>query len=125
MKPVFYKIPAVAYALLIFTLSSFSLENVPDINIINFDKLIHCLEYGIFGILLMLAFCSGQSLKTYKKAVIFSLITGILYGASDEIHQSFVFGRNASLIDWSADIIGICLGVYFFPKLKFLYKKLL
>lgn len=32
-----------------------------------------------------------------------------LYGASDEWHQSFVAGRDASFFDWLADLFGALL----------------
>jgi VanZ family protein len=35
---------------------------------------------------------------------------GVLYGVSDEWHQSFVAGRNPSAADLAADVAGIVLG---------------
>jgi VanZ family protein len=34
----------------------------------------------------------------------------LLFGAADEIHQSFLPGRVAGLDDWMADIAGACIG---------------
>ncbi len=34
-----------------------------------------------------------------------------LYAASDEIHQSFIAGRHARLLDWMADLVGILIVV--------------
>jgi VanZ family protein len=34
-----------------------------------------------------------------------------VYGVSDEFHQRFVPGRNASIEDWVADVAGAAVGV--------------
>ncbi len=49
-------------------------------------------------------------------------IVGILYGASDEIHQMFVPMREASTLDWTADTLGVLAGSWF---CHFLVKKYL
>ena len=38
------------------------------------------------------------------------IVAGALYGATDEWHQSFVPGRDASVLDWLADLCGVTLG---------------
>ena len=47
---------------------------------------------------------------------------GIIYGVSDEWHQSFVPGRNPSAADLLADTIGVLMGYAFtywlLPKLN-------
>ena len=35
----------------------------------------------------------------------------VLYAASDELHQSFVLGRNAQLVDVGIDALGATLGL--------------
>ena len=40
------------------------------------------------------------------------LAATLIYGASDEIHQYFVPGRNASWTDWLADTLGGLIGGY-------------
>lgn len=42
---------------------------------------------------------------------IVGLIIIILYGVSDEIHQHFVPGRDASILDVMADIVGGSFGM--------------
>jgi hypothetical protein len=44
-------------------------------------------------------------------------ITGVLYAASDEIHQNFVYLRQASVLDWSADSLGILAGSWICRKM--------
>ena len=40
------------------------------------------------------------------------ILVGALYGASDEWHQSFVAGRDATLLDWVADLCRVTLGYW-------------
>ncbi|HPC36309.1 MAG TPA: VanZ family protein [Candidatus Marinimicrobia bacterium] len=117
MNRFWLKVPAILYAVLIFGLSSFSKTPSVKIPIWNFDKLVHMLEYTVFGILLMLAFRSNQIGKPMRRANFQSSILGVLYGLSDEIHQYFVPGRTSSLADLGADALGILLGVWIFNRL--------
>jgi len=80
------------------------------------------LEYTIFGILLMLAFRSDQIGKPMRRANFQSIILGVLYGLTDEIHQYFVPGRTSSLADLGADALGILLGVWIFNRLNVFQK---
>ncbi|RKY37816.1 MAG: VanZ family protein, partial [Candidatus Omnitrophota bacterium] len=45
-----------------------------------------------------------------------SFIFSILYAISDEIHQTFIPGRNASVKDVVADCVGILIGLYIVKK---------
>lgn len=92
--------PAIAYAGLIFALSSFSSFPVPK-EIWSFDKVIHGLEYAGFGYLVARAF-GGR--------VGWAAIAAALYGVTDELHQSFVPGRSADVFDAVADAIGAAIG---------------
>lgn len=66
----------------------------------------HMLGYG----LLVLALCYAIGKKESKYLWV-AAILAFLYGASDEIHQSFVPGRNASFFDLGIDLLGIFLGL--------------
>lgn len=52
---------------------------------------------------------------TYKieniKRVAISMITGILYATSDEIHQAFTPGRGPLFTDVLIDTMGVILGI--------------
>lgn len=71
------------------------------------DKVAHLILYAGFGLLLYLTFNNSSISSLRKYSIVFTIIIGISYGASDEFHQSFVPGRTASVLDLLADAIGI------------------
>lgn len=96
------------YAFLIFLLSSLSNPSpvsIPDIFMA--DKLLHFIEYAIFGFLLFAALYEGMAVK---KAVFLSFAMATIYGATDEFHQYFVADRDSDLFDLLADSLGGAAG---------------
>jgi VanZ family protein len=94
--------PPIAYAGLIFFLSSQStFPHLPP-GLWDFDKLLHAVEYAVLALLLLRA--------TGSAWVAFALAS--LYGVSDELHQSFVPGRSATVYDALADAVGAALAVF-------------
>lgn len=73
------------------------------------DKVIHAILYAGFGFLLYPALKNSPSRTLSSYALLFAIIIGTLYGASDEFHQSFVPGRTASIYDLFADSIGLMI----------------
>ena len=120
MNIFWYKLPVILYSILIFVLSSFPLNDFPSVPVAEFDKLIHFIEYAIFGIFLMLAFTNMRSVKVVRSAIMISLIVGICYAGTDEIHQWFVPGRNSSIFDLIADAAGVVIGVILYNRIKFI-----
>ena len=57
-----------------------------------------------------MGFTSTYKLENIKKVMI-SLIIGIVYATSDEIHQSFVPGRSPQFTDVMIDTMGVTLGI--------------
>ena len=58
----------------------------------------------------MMSLMSTYKLKQNKR-ILTSLIVGVLYASSDEIHQYFVPGRSARVFDVMIDSAGVCLGI--------------
>ena len=86
------------------------------------DKVVHMCIFGFLAYLFLRAWLWGQlsriTLLTAGIAVIFT----VLYGASDEFHQSFVPNRDPSVWDLIADMTGailVCFSVFYFQKGKF------
>lgn len=73
-------------------------------------KIAHFSIYTLVGLLLM------GLMKTYRITEIdqvgLSMIIGIIYASTDEIHQAFIPGRSAQLTDVMLDSIGVLTGVF-------------
>ena len=103
--------PLVLYWLLLLTATSLPANDIPTLGIN--DKFYHLGAYTILSFLLNLALIYQRKSKLlFEKAGITTIIIASLYGAFDEVHQIFIPGRFAEILDWTADAIGACLGVY-------------
>ncbi len=72
-------------------------------------KCAHFSIYTLVGIL-MFALMNTYNLKV-RTRVVTSLLVGIVYASSDEIHQAFVPGRSAMFTDVLIDASGVCVGI--------------
>lgn len=79
--------------------------------------------YFILGILVCHGLSIGQRVSLKKG--IWSVLIGLVYAASDELHQRFSFGRSCELRDVCIDTLGALLGIilYYFFKNRQLNKK--
>jgi len=75
----------------------------------------HFGEYAVLAFLIIRAF-GGMPRISRKKILPLALIFAIIYAVSDEYHQSFVPGRNASVIDILVDSLGILTTMTFFHR---------
>src|SRR6266446_9280526 len=102
-------LPIVVWAAVIFTLSS-----IPGLStgLGTWDTILrkgaHVTEYGVLGALLYRALGREP----------LALAVGIAYAATDELHQHFVRGRHASLLDVLIDAVGVTLGVLLYRRLQ-------
>jgi VanZ family protein len=102
-------LPVVIWAGLIFALSS-----VPDLGTglggwdLLLRKAAHAAEFAVLGFLLLRAL--GRDLP--------ALAAGIAYAASDELHQTFVPGRQGTVVDVLVDAVGVAVGVYVVRRLR-------
>jgi VanZ family protein len=102
-----YQLPAIAWAIFIFILSSIPGEYFGDEPFDPFDKVVHALLFGIlyFFIYRALKFQNrSRFISEFSVALAFLLI--VIYGIFDEIHQTFIPGRQPDVTDSLADIIG-------------------
>lgn len=84
-------------------------------------KMAHFSIYTAVGLLLM-SLVSTYNIKE-KNRLIITLITGIIYASSDEIHQSFVPGRSPMITDIVIDTMGVILGILLIILGKKIIKK--
>lgn len=101
-----FKYIALFYALLIFVVSAIP-QIPPPLGFKWGDKVAHLLEYGVFSFLLFLAFYTSGKESLKRHVFLLSVLIGMVYGLSDEIHQKFVPGRNCDIYDFLADGLGI------------------
>jgi VanZ family protein len=100
--------PALGLMALIFSLSSLPAQQVPEFGIL--DLLVKKVAHFVGYALLARAFMRGMKAET-KKQVFLAWLLAVLYGVTDEIHQSFVPGRRAALLDVGIDGLGAFFGV--------------
>lgn len=72
-------------------------------------KIAHYSIYTLVGILLM-SLMSTYKIKELNRLAV-SLIIGVIYASTDEIHQAFVPGRGPLITDVMLDTIGILTGI--------------
>jgi len=102
-------LPVVAWAGLIFTLSS-----IPDLGTglggwdLLLRKLAHAAEFAVLGVLFLRA--------VERPALAFLLASA--YAVSDEIHQIFVPGRLGSPLDVLIDMAGVAVGIALALRLR-------
>lgn len=94
---------AVSWMTLIFLLSSQPTLPVP-VLFSGLDKLLHALCYGVLGFFLARSF-SPPEVAAWRRVVLLTVLV-TAYGITDEYHQSYVPGRNASIWDVLADGVG-------------------
>jgi VanZ family protein len=101
------------YMLFIWKLSSMPSDSVVKFGF-SFDDFIrealHLVEFAILFWLLIFAFSASG--RTSSIMPVIALIIAALYGAVDEIHQSFIPYRTASMIDLLKDWTGVIISYY-------------
>lgn len=101
-----YWLPVLVWAGLIFYFSS-----IPHLRITEspwdlvLRKIAHMVVFGVLALLLSRAL-AGTRRWNARRVYLFALFGTILYAFSDELHQHFVTGRTASLMDVGFDSLG-------------------
>lgn len=94
-------LPAVSWACLIMIASSLPTSLVKPKLFPGCDKVAHFVEYLVLGVAIRYWTVDFNML---------AVTGGIGFGIIDEFHQFFIPGRNASLMDLGADVVGFCVG---------------
>ncbi|MBI4540021.1 MAG: VanZ family protein [Gemmatimonadetes bacterium] len=97
--------PAAAWAVVLFFLSQQGDLGKSDL-FAHADKLAHLSLYAVLGA--TLAWGRGWRRSPIPHWLL--VLAGVLYGASDELHQSWVPGRSPSAVDLVADGLGVIVG---------------
>lgn len=105
-KFLWYQGPLVGWAITIFLLSS--MPKLARVSLFpHVDKLAHAVFYGVLTWTAHRAFFHQHRFVTLRRwSLSLAIVFAIVYGLSDEFHQSFVPGREPSLLDLGADLAG-------------------
>lgn len=107
--------PVLLMMTLIFLASSIPGDRMPNAGQWDFSikKGGHMTGYALLAASLMEAtfFRVVEQKKETPKAMLLALGVCCVYALSDEFHQSFVPGRNATLVDVGIDLLGASLGL--------------
>jgi VanZ family protein len=99
---------AVALASTVVWASGHGQVAAPDV--VNFDKIAHFLVFGLMATL---------TLRSFRRAhMVWAVLVVSMFGAIDELHQSFTPGRSMDYHDWLADTLGAILAAvlyHFWP----------
>lgn len=96
--------PVVLYMALIFVASAQPV--LPDVVEHVWDKARHAAGFGGLALLWLWALSDRLRLAISLRMALLAWVTTVIYGASDEWHQSFVPQRQMDAADWLADSIG-------------------
>ncbi|MGB5232391.1 MAG: VanZ family protein [Desulfoprunum sp.] len=98
-------LPAIGVMAAIFLLSHQQADDLPPL-FPHFDKIAHFFIYGLLAAALVGAFEPDLRQRRPWPVVGIVVIWCLVYGLSDEFHQSFIPGRFPSLADIVADTFG-------------------
>ena len=104
-------LPFAAGCVAIYLVSDMPRPPVPDALTFRFaDKLLHAGAYGVLSLLALLGAAHRRGGIAQRARVEAVALAG-LYGVVDELHQSFVPNRSATVSDVVADVIGAMLAM--------------
>jgi VanZ family protein len=118
-RSIFYIFPPFFYAVIITFLSSIPHEQEALFILFNVDKVLHLIEYFMFGYLLMRMFMTFPGKIWGRYSGVFTLLIGILFAAGDEWHQSFVPGRCSSVYDFLFDVSGVIIAAMAYRYVRY------
>lgn len=112
-----YYSPAVIYVILIITLSSLNQRIVSTYSWGIQDFILHFIEYHFYGITLIWAVLRDKPWHKLRSSYRLAASIGAVSAIGDEVYQSFVPSRYATIEDVVADIFGVILSIITFSLL--------
>jgi len=111
-------IPMITVMGIIFFLSNqpgdrLDLPDIPDL-----DKVLHAVAYGVLAFTVLFAVPENKNRKNPWGVSLLVVMFCLLYGISDEFHQSFVPNRMPSVMDVIADTTGAVVVVFIWFQMK-------
>jgi len=111
LRSVLFWLPVLAWMALIFVLSSQSGLRASEDDAVEkpLRVVAHLLAFGGLSALLLLALSRGR--HPTPVAALLAFVVAVIYGATDELHQSFVPERAGRIDDLLVDAVGAAIGV--------------
>lgn len=105
--------PVVAWAALIFLLSAQPGLRVSDDPSVDqpIRHVAHVVVYAVLAMVLLRALSWGAARPWTRRHVLLAVLLAVLYGVSDEVHQTYVPQRTGHLVDVGWDLLGAVAGV--------------
>ena len=75
------------------------------------DKQAHAFTYGILAVLCLMGLTGWRWRRIAGASLLAAFVMAVVYGVSDEVHQSFVPGRTPDGADVVADAVGAALAL--------------
>jgi len=96
----------ILWIVIILILSLIPTAEAPKLQKIGMDKVFHFGAYALLGMI-------AQSVAGFH-----SITIGLILGTATELLQHFVPGRTVEFLDWTANVLGLGLGIgsYFIAK---------
>ena len=105
--------PVAAWMALIFAVSS---RPLPAYVAVLPDWGTHAAAFAVLSILACRALAGGLGLPVTGRDALLAVVLSTVYGVSDEFHQSFVPGRDATAWDVLKDAVGALLGMWLYRR---------
>lgn len=111
-------LPVAVWMIVIFALSAQPTLPLPGVSWLDEALQVggHFTEYAILAYLISSAISPANRSSRWR--LLFALVWCVVYAMSDEWHQSFVPGRDASLFDLAIDTLGASVGYWLFRRKK-------
>ncbi len=111
----YYTIAVILWISALFSATFLPGTDLPEISFKLNDKLIHVIMYLVLSILFLNASWKEKFLKIPKKRIVMTVLMSVGFIAViTEIIQGFIPGRNTSLYDTIANLIGVVIGFLVF-----------
>lgn len=118
-----YWLPALGWAGLLFFISSGPVGPEIPSWFSQHDKLTHGIIYGVLAAFVFFALHFGHEIKL-TRSIAWAWVVAATYGASDEIHQTFVPSRVGDWFDWFADIAGAATALMLVGLVTYSYRRM-
>ena len=116
-KFVKFWLPVIVWMGFIFYASSIPGNQIPPLFAFQ-DIIFHFFIYSVLSFFFARALENSYPGITLSKIILYTLLFGVFYGVTDEIHQAFVVYRNVSGFDVLIDGIGSFAGSLIYPVRK-------